>query len=98
MSDDKYTIMMSMLSSSEGRQRLAHTMAGGSEETFVYRPPQPGDSEEAHAAGIRLRAEGQPPVIREFLEHLAQQWERKAMEVRLLAILDGSVRKTSGFA
>lgn len=82
MSDNRDNKLAELLSSPEGRQWLAHCMVGGTKETFVYRPPQPGDESAAVARYYRSMAADQPTGTRQFIERLADSWDAYARKER----------------
>jgi hypothetical protein len=75
---NKEETIADLLSSDEGRQRLAHAMIG-SKEPFVYRPSPPGHSERAQASYLRHMADQQAlPSLAEFYRNMADEWDKEA--------------------
>lgn len=97
--DEKGNLLSKLLSSDEGRQRLAHTMVG-SKKPFVFVPSPKLSREESEARFQRsmadhFRRQGDEFAAKMY-DRAADSWERYAKKPSVLKILDRIVNKLLG--
>jgi hypothetical protein len=66
-----------LIGTDEGRQRLAHAMAG-SKEPFVYKPRSEEEQMQSYANGLRWLASQQTPDAAALMNRMADGWEEYA--------------------